>query len=92
MILQYWAGMISPKIILLKTDSLEAWANDWLKRAQQAEKAGNKLIVFEIPENELLYDVASLDAVLQRHNPVASKRIDPMLFDLSFYKALMESK
>jgi hypothetical protein len=89
--LHYWAGYISPEIIKKHGDPLH-WATEWLSRAYQAEKAGNDLIVFEVPKNELLPIVTGLEGMIQRHFPIPPPGVDPMLFDLSFYKALMGEK
>lgn len=91
MLLHYWAGYISPEIIS-QHKNIEVWANEWLKRAKLAQASGNELIVFEMPKNELIYTVASVESALQKHFPIPPPGVDPMLFDLSFYKAWMETK
>jgi hypothetical protein len=89
--LHYWAGYITPEIIAQHKD-IEVWAKEWLQRANLAQRAGNELIVFEMPKNELLYTVATVETVVQKIHPIPPPGVDPMLFDLSFYKALMEGK
>ncbi len=85
MILKFWAGYITPEIIGQHV-KLDAWALTWLNRARKAESEGKELVVFEIPKNELIYGVGSADETLQKNFPASP--VDPMLFDLSFMKAL----
>lgn len=82
--LKYWAGRISPEIIG-KYPNIDVWARQWLSRAIIAEENQRELIVFEMPKNELVYSVITGVEMLPPD-------VDVMLWDVSFYKALMESK
>lgn len=83
--LEFWAGYITPEIIGQHI-KIDTWALTWLDRARKAEMNGKELIVFEIPKNELLYGVSDIEALLQKNFPASP--VDPMLFDLSFMKAM----
>jgi len=52
MTVKYWAGTITPEII--QSTSIHAWGLSWLIRAQNAERAGNELVILEVPKNELI--------------------------------------
>lgn len=87
MYLHYWAGSITPEIICEHGNPLY-WATDWLSRAFEAEKNGNELVIFEIPKNDLVYGLAGLEMFQPPRHPMQSPGVDPMPFDLSFYKEL----
>jgi hypothetical protein len=53
-IYQYHIGYINLESVL-KYPDIAAWAAQWMRRAEQAQRYGNELVVFEVPRNELLY-------------------------------------
>lgn len=68
--LQHWIGFISGDTV---TDT---WVS-WLERAATAEKRGNRLIVLEVPKNDLLF-----------FSGEASDMLEPQLIDFELMKAL----
>ncbi len=55
MIVQQFVGYIKSAAIL-QYGNAEPWARLWAQKATTAERAGNKLVVFEISDNDLPFD------------------------------------
>jgi hypothetical protein len=53
-IYQYCIGTINMESVL-RYPNIAAWAAQWLHRAEQAQRHGKELVVFEISKNELTY-------------------------------------
>lgn len=65
MTVKYWAGSITAEII--QSTSIHTWGLAWLIRAQKAEQAGNKLVVLEVPKDELTSFTGTTDPELEKY-------------------------
>jgi hypothetical protein len=65
---RYLAGTIRHEIID-ETDTA-TWGRQWHYRAQDAATRGNTLVVFEIPNNQVLPVTESIEVVLQHGKEV----------------------
>lgn len=65
MIVNYWAGVITPDIIQ-QHPRLDTWAVSWLRRAETAELQGRRLVVFEVPQEYYNEIIQGIEWDLQR--------------------------
>lgn len=64
MIVNYWAGVITPEI-MQQHARLDTWAIGWLQRATLAEQQGRRLVVFEVPKDCYTEIIQSIEFDLQ---------------------------
>lgn len=64
MIINYWAGVITPELIQQHTH-IDSWAIGWLRRAETAELQGRRLVVFEVPQEYYMQIVQGIEFDLQ---------------------------
>jgi len=73
---KYWAGFISVNTIL-QHKNIATWAVHWLRRAEQAEKKGKELVIFEIPVNDRLHALEAIEGTLQHEYDLLQVSVDP---------------
>lgn len=64
MIVNYWAGVITPELIQQHA-RIDTWALGWLRIAETAELQGRRLIVFEVPRDYYETFVQEFDLSVQ---------------------------
>ena len=85
MTFKFWAGTITPAIIAQQ--EISTWALQWANRAAEADRQGKQLIVFEVPKNDLLFAVGSIEGCLMQD---IEQPADPMLYDITMLDALFK--
>lgn len=90
MTVHYWAGHINVETTL-QTGDIATWAAGWLTRAENAEQRGKRLIVFEVPANEVLIAVGTIEGVLQSELGMLQQTTGTIdeIFDTGFLHDLM---
>lgn len=64
MIVNYWAGVITPELIQQHA-RIDTWAVAWLRRAETAQLQGRQLVVFEVPKEHCEEIIQEIEAGLQ---------------------------